>query len=248
MSNSGKIYFLSDLHLGMHPEQDSLERERKVVKWLESIRHEASEIYLLGDIFDYWFEYKRVVPRGFARFLGKIAEITDSGVKVNYFTGNHDVWVFDYLPTETGVEVFRHPIIREYGGKRFFIAHGDGLGPGQTGYKLLKRFFTSKTAQWLYARIHPNFATGFARRWSKRSRFAKGVSIGFLGNDKEYLILFAREKLREEHFDYFIFGHRHLPLEYELEKGCRLFYLGDWIENFSYAVWDGQNLELRRLP
>ena len=231
----------------MHPATESLEREKKVVKWLESIRHEASEIYLLGDIFDYWFEYKRVVPRGFTRFLGKIADLSDSGIKVNYFTGNHDVWVFDYLPSEIGVEVFRHPVIREYDGRKFYIAHGDGLGPGQGSYKLLKRLFTSKTAQWLYARIHPNFATGFAHRWSKKSRYAKGVSTGFLGEDKEHLIIYAREKLKEEQFDYFIFGHRHLPLEYDLGDGCRLLYLGDWIENFSYAVWDGTSLELKKL-
>lgn len=231
----------------MHPATESLEREKKVVKWLESIRHEASEIYLLGDIFDYWFEYKRVVPRGFTRFLGKIADLSDSGIKVNYFTGNHDVWVFDYLPSEIGVEVFRHPVIREYDGRKFYIAHGDGLGPGQGSYKLLKRLFTSKTAQWLYARIHPNFATGFAHRWSKKSRYSKGVSTGFLGEDKEHLIIYAREKLKEEQFDYFIFGHRHLPLEYDLGDGCRLLYLGDWIENFSYAVWDGTSLELKKL-
>ena len=231
----------------MHPAEKSLEREKKVVEWLDMIRHEAAEIYLLGDIFDYWFEYKRVVPRGFTRFLGKIAQITDAGIKVNYFTGNHDVWVFDYLPREIGVEVFRHPVVREYSGKKFLIAHGDGLGPGQAGYKLLKMLFTSKTAQWIYARIHPNFATGFAHRWSKKSRYDKGVSTGFLGEDKEYLILYAREKLKDEHFDYFIFGHRHLPLEYKLNDSSRLFYLGDWIENFSYVVYDGKSLELKKL-
>jgi len=231
----------------MHPKEDSLKREKKVVNWLEEIRHEASEIYLLGDIFDYWFEYRKVVPRGFTRFLGEIARITDSGIKVNFFTGNHDIWVFDYLPQEIGVEVFRHPIVREYGGKKFFIAHGDALGPGQTGDKLLKWFFNNRTAQWIYARFHPNLATAFAHRWSKRSRYAKGVSVEFLGDDKEHLILYAREKLKEEHFDYFIFGHRHLPLEYDLGEGCMLYYLGDWIENFSYAVFDGTTLELKIL-
>jgi UDP-2,3-diacylglucosamine hydrolase len=246
LGDSKKIFFLSDLHLGMHPREESLKREKKVVEWLDRIRHEASEIYLLGDVFDYWFEYRRVVPRGFTRFLGKIAQITDSGIRVNYFTGNHDVWVFDYLPQEIGVEVFRHPVVREYGGKKFFIAHGDGLGPGQTGYKLLKWLFTNRPAQWLYARLHPNFATGFAHRWSKKSRYEKGVSVEFLGDDKEYLILYAREKLKEEHFDYFIFGHRHLPLEFDL-GGSKLFYLGDWIENFSYAVFDGNTLVLKTL-
>ncbi len=247
MSNSKKIFFLSDLHLGMHPVEKSREREKKVVQWLESIRHEAEEIYLLGDIFDYWFEYKRVVPRGFTRFLGKIAEITDSGIKVHFFTGNHDVWVFDYLPEEIGVEVHHHPIIREYGGKKFYIAHGDGLGPNQSGYKLLKWLFTNKTAQWLYARLHPNFATGLAHRWSKKSRYNKGVTTEFLGVEKEYLIVYARELLEKEHFDFFLFGHRHLPYEYDLNEKSRFFYLGDWIQNFSYAVFDGTDLKLKRL-
>jgi UDP-2,3-diacylglucosamine hydrolase len=247
LSESGKIFFLSDLHLGMHPIEDSRIREKKVVGWLDSIKDEAVEIYLLGDIFDYWFEYKRVVPRGFTRFLGKIAEISDSGVKVNYFTGNHDVWVFDYLPEEVGVEVFRQPITRVYGGKKFYIAHGDGLGPGQAGYKILKRLFTSRAAQWLYARLHPNFATYFALWWSKKSRYNKGVTTEFLGVDNEYLIVHARKILEQEHFDYFIFGHRHLPYEYDMDQQSKLFYLGDWIENFSYAVFDGQDLLLKKI-
>jgi UDP-2,3-diacylglucosamine hydrolase len=247
LSDSKKIFFLSDFHLGMEPAKESLAREKKVVEWLESISQEASEIYLLGDIFDYWFEYKKVVPRGFTRFLGKIAQLTDAGIKVNYFTGNHDVWVFDYLPTEIGVEVFRHPIVREYGGKKFYIGHGDGLGPGQTGYKILKWLFTNKVAQWLFARIHPNFATGFAHRWSKKSRYDKGVTTEWLGDDKEYLIVYARDLLKKEHFDYFIFGHRHMPLEYDLNENSRFIYLGDWIENFSYAVFDGTTLSLNKL-
>jgi UDP-2,3-diacylglucosamine hydrolase len=247
LEDSKKIFFLSDLHLGMHPEDESLEREKKVVQWLDSIYRDASEIYLLGDTFDYWYEYKRVVPRGFTRFLGKIAEITDSGVKVYMFTGNHDVWIFDYLPKEIGVEIFRKPIAREYSGKKFYIAHGDGLGPGQRGFKLLKWLFTNKIAQWLYARLHPNATIAFAKRWSKKSRYAKGVSVDFLGVEKEYLILHARDVLEKEHFDYFIFGHRHLPLEYDLNETSKLFYLGDWIENFSYAVFDGVSFEFRKL-
>jgi UDP-2,3-diacylglucosamine hydrolase len=247
LSNSRKIFFLSDLHLGMHPEEDSRRREKKVVQWLDEIYREASEIYLLGDTFDYWYEYKRVVPRGFTRFLGKMAGITDAGVKVHMFTGNHDVWIFDYLPEEIGVEVHRKPIVREYGGKRFYIAHGDGLGPGQRGFKILKWLFTNKTAQWCYSRIHPNATVAFAKRWSRKSRHAKGVTTGFLGVDQEYLIQFAREELKKEHFDYFVFGHRHLPLELDLGDGSTLFYLGDWIENFSYAVFDGEKLQLKQL-
>ena len=246
MAADNNIYFLSDLHLGMHPAGKSLEREKKVVNWLDSIYRDASEIYFLGDIFDYWFEYKRVVPRGFTRFLGKIAEITDAGVKVHFFTGNHDVWVFNYLPTEIGVDVYRKPLIMEYNGKKFLIAHGDGLGPGQRGYKFLKGIFTSKVLQWMYARLHPNFATAFALGWSKRSRFAKGVTTEFLGVEKEYLISYAKDMLEKEHFDYFVFGHRHLPFEYDLTDNSRLVYLGDWIVNFTYAVWDGENLQLKK--
>jgi UDP-2,3-diacylglucosamine hydrolase len=231
----------------MFPESDSRIREKKVVQWLDSIYRDASEIYLLGDTFDYWYEYKRVVPRGFTRFLGKIAEITDSGVRVNMFTGNHDVWIFDYLPEETGVVLYRQPVVREYGGKKFYIAHGDGLGPGQHGFKLLKWLFTSRSAQWMYSRIHPNASIAFAKRWSKKSREDKGISVEFLGEEKEFLILHAKEILKKEHFDYFVFGHRHLPLELDLNARSKLYYLGDWIENFSYAVFDGKELQLKRI-
>lgn len=231
----------------MFPAAKSLEREKKVVRWLDGIYHEASEIYLLGDIFDYWFEYKRVVPRGFTRFLGKISEITDAGVKVHFFTGNHDVWQFKYLPEEIGVDIFHKPQRREYNGRKFLIAHGDGLGPGQKGYKFLKGIFTNQVLQWLYARLHPNFATGFALAWSKRSRIAKGVTTPYLGDDKEHLIKYSTKMLESEHFDYFVFGHRHLPFEFELPNKSRIIYLGDWIVHFTYAVWDGEKMELKKV-
>ena len=230
----------------MHPEEESIEREKILVRWLEEIRQDATEIYLVGDIFDYWFEYKKVVPRGFTRFLGKIAEITDQGIPVHYFTGNHDVWVFDYLPKEIGIEVHNGPVTRTYNGKKFFIAHGDGLWKGEKGYHLMKKVFTSRTAQWLYARLHPNFSTSFAHWWSKKSRYSKEISAEFLGEDKEVLILFTKEKLKEEYFDYFIYGHRHLPLEFDLSGGSKMFYLGDWVVNFTYAVFDGEKVELKR--
>ena len=245
MTEKTRIYFASDLHLGMYPLEESRKKELHFVQWLEEIRPDAKELWLLGDIFDYWFEYKKVIPRGFTRFLGKIAEITDAGVTVNLFTGNHDVWIFNYLPQEVGVNVYRDPISREYGGRKFLIAHGDGLGPGQLGYKFLKGMFTSKILQWMFARLHPNFATGLAHRWSKKSRSDKGVTTEWLGDDKEYLVRFAREKLKEEHFDYFIFGHRHLPLVLDLNEKSKLLYLGDWIENFTYGVIDGGKIELK---
>lgn len=239
-----KIYFVSDAHLGLPPREKSLFRERLLVKWLDDIKDDAFEIYLLGDIFDYWFEYKKVVPRGFVRFLGKIAEITDSGIPVHYFTGNHDVWVFDYLPMETGVTVHHKPLITSYNNNKFYIAHGDGLGPGENSYKLLKRIFRSRLLQWFYARIHPNAATAFAHRWSKNSRFSKGNYVSWLGEEKEHLIIHSKKILLDEHFDFFIYGHRHVPKELTLQK-TKIVYLGDWFINFTYAVFDGSDLSLK---
>lgn len=247
MGTQVKIYFASDAHLGMHPVEKSIERERRVVQWLDEISKDATEIYLLGDMLDYWFEYRKVVPRGFTRFLGKIAEITDSGTPVHYFTGNHDVWVFDYLPAETGVQVHREPIIKEISGKRFYIAHGDGLDPSDWGYLFLKKIFTSRFLQWLYAGLHPNCATAFAHNWSRKSRFAKGISIDFKGEDKEELLIYARNLLKKENFDYLIFGHRHIPYEYNIPGSqSKVIILGDWIVNYTYAIFDGENLSLKK--
>jgi len=241
-----KIYFAGDLHLGLPNYKKSRLREKKFVAWLDSIKDDAFEIYLLGDIFDFWFEYKRVVPRGFTRLLGKIAEIADSGVPVYFFTGNHDIWVFDYLPEETGVIVQRKPLIKEIGGKIFFIAHGDGLGNGQFGFKLLKFIFHNKVLQWLFARLHPNFALWMGGLWSAASRDAKGISIPFMGEDKEMMVRFAKETLKNEHFDYFVFGHRHLPIRIKLSDNCEYINLGDWIKTYSYAVFDGEKMEMFR--
>ena len=198
-----KIYFISDAHLGLPPRDKSLLREKILIKWLDEISKDAFEIYLLGDIFDYWFEYKKVVPRGFVRFLGKIAEIRDSGIPVYFFTGNHDAWIFDYLPEELGVEIFHKPLSRIFNGKKFYMAHGDGLGPGEHSYKLLKKIFTSTLLQWLFARLHPNTATGIAHRWSKSSRFSKGNYVGWLGEDKEHLVIHSKKLLETENYDYF---------------------------------------------
>jgi UDP-2,3-diacylglucosamine hydrolase len=239
-----KIYFISDAHLGLPPEEKSRERERLLVEWLNKIQEDAHAVYLMGDIFDYWFEYRKVVPRGFVRFLGKLAELTDNGVEVNYFTGNHDVWIFDYLPKETGIKVFRKPHTQEFEGKKFFLAHGDGLGPGEKSYKLLKKIFTSSFMQWLFARLHPNFATSFAHHWSKLSRLSKGAYTPYLGEEKEDLILYSKKILEDEHFDYFVYGHRHIPLDHKLNSNARVIYLGDWFVNFTYAVFDGNDLKL----
>lgn len=218
-----------------------------LVNWLDGIQAEVSELYLLGDIFDFWHEYKHVVPRGFTRFLGKLAELADNGVRLHYFTGNHDIWVYDYLPQEIGLILYRHPVIRDIQGKRFYIGHGDGIDEGDTGYKLMKWGFTNKVLQWLFARIHPNASMAFGKRWSKSSRYAKGiVADPYRGNDQEMQVIFARKILEKEHFDFFLFGHRHIPFDVRIGNS-RVVNLGDWINNFTYAVWNGRDLELHSI-
>ena len=246
MNPEKKIYFASDFHLGVPDYESSLVREKQVVKWLDEIKSDAEEIYLLGDVFDFWFEYKTVVPRGYVRLLGKIAELTDKGIIVHYFTGNHDMWTFDYLSKELNVKVYREPIEKEYNGKIFYIGHGDGLGPGDHGYKFIKKVFSSKISQWMFARLHPNAGIGIAEYFSKKSRVATGVSDEkFLGEEKEWLIIHSKEILAKKHFDYLIFGHRHLPLDLPINGKSRYINLGDWIRYFSYGVFDGKEFELR---
>lgn len=236
------IYFLSDFHLGAPDYESSLSREKKIVSFLGSIKKDASEIYLLGDVFDFWFEYSKTVPKGYVRLLGKLAELSDAGIKLHYFTGNHDMWVFDYLPKEINVILHKGIVTREIGGKKFYFAHGDGLGPADYGYKFIKAVFASKVCQWLFARLHPNFGIWLGNFWSAKSRIAT-EDIKFYG-EKEWLIMHAREVLKKEHFDFFIFGHRHIPLDYKLSEKSRYINLGEWITHFSYAVFDGENLSL----
>ena len=249
-----KIYFASDFHLGVPDYEKSLEREKRIVRWLDEIKTDAEEIFLLGDMFDFWFEYKRSVPKGYVRLLGKLAEISDSGIPIHIFTGNHDMWIFDYLPKELNAKLYRKPITREFNtstplgtsSNKFFIAHGDGLGPGDKGYKFIKKIFASKICQWLFARFHPNFGLWLGNLLSKRSRVANGESDEkFENENKEWLFLFAKEKLKTEHFDYFIFGHRHLPLDLKVSDSSRYINTGEWIKSNSYAVFDGTNLELK---
>ena len=222
-----------------------MEREKLFVSWLDEIKKDAGILFLMGDVFDYWFEYKRVVPRGFCRALGKIAELVDSGIPVHFFTGNHDVWVFDYLPTELGVQVHYNEMRVTFSGKHFFLAHGDGLDPFDKGYHFLKKLFTNRFLQWAFARLHPNLGISLALAWSKKSRLTKGMCIPFKGEEKEGLYLFAKSVLEHEEVDYFIFGHRHLLLNLPLEKNSRYINLGDWISHFSYGVFDGENFELK---
>lgn len=241
-----KIYFASDFHLGAPNYEESLIREKKIVAWLTEIEATASEIYLVGDIFDFWFEYKRAIPRGFARIQGKIAEITDKGISVHVFTGNHDMWIFDYLPKELGIILHREPIEREFFGKKYLIGHGDGLGPGDKGYKFLKKVFANKFCQWCFARIHPNFGIWLADKSSKSSRAKAGTSDEtFLGEENEWLVHYSKEQLTKKHYDFFIFGHRHLPMEVKVGENSTYFNLGEWIKYTTYLEVGAENVELK---
>jgi UDP-2,3-diacylglucosamine hydrolase len=241
-----KIYFLSDFHLGAPDYATSLVREKRIVKFLDEIKDDAEQIFIVGDLFDFWFEYKRVIPKGFIRILGKLAELTDGGIVIHFFVGNHDMWMNSYFEKELGIKVHHEPQEFELYEKKFFIGHGDGLGPGDHKYKLIKKIFRNKFSRWLFGLLHPHSGIGLANYFSRKSRAATGlVEEKFLGADKEWLIIFSRQMLLKKHFDYFIFGHRHLPLNYKLSKESRYINLGDWIKYDSYAVFDGDNLELK---
>lgn len=247
MTARKKIYFASDLHLGMHPLETSREREAVIVEWLEQIRSDAKEIWLLGDVFDYWYEYKKVVPRGFVRFLGKLASLADEGIEIHLFPGNHDVWFFDYLPEEIGLSIHRGKLLKTWGEKTFLLGHGDGLSKSDWSYRQLQKIFKSKSMQWLYTRIHPNGSTSFAQWWSKKSRTKKGSYVPFLGVEKEHQIVYAKDKVEKNpDISYFVFGHRHIPFQVRVSPSSEVFCLGDWIHNFTYAVFDGKELQLKK--
>ncbi len=246
MSKGTKVYFASDFHLGAPDEEISLEREKKIVRWLDHISIDAKEIFLVGDLFDFWFEYKRAIPKGFVRLQGKIAEITDQGIPVHVFTGNHDMWIFDYLPKELGVQLYREPIKREFFDKKFFIGHGDGLGPGDKGYKFIKKVFASKISQWLFARLHPNFGIWLAEKSSKTSRAKTGKSDEiFHGEEREWLVQFCKEHVKSHQVDYYVFGHRHLPLEIPISDAI-YYNLGEWINHCTYLEASADGVELKK--
>ena len=245
--NNKKIYFASDFHLGVPSHENSLKREKTICRWLDSIKSDASEIYLVGDIFDFWYEYKYTVPKGTVRLLGKIAEITDSGIPVHFFVGNHDLWMKDYFTQELNVTVHHQPITKTIMGKTLYIGHGDGLGPGDKSYKFLRKIFASKICQWLFSRLHPNLAFYIAKRSSKRSRVITGDSDEkFLGAENEWLFLFSRDYLKSHKVDYFIFGHRHLPLDLDINGQAHYINLGEWIQYNTYAVFDGEKVSLKK--
>lgn len=240
-----KIYFLSDFHLGAPDYESSIIREKRIVKFLDEIKQDAAEIFIVGDLFDFWYEYKSVVPKGFVRILGKLGEITDSGIPIHFFVGNHDMWMNGYFEKELGIKVYHHPATFKYNGKKFLVGHGDGLGPGDHRYKLLKKVFRNKLAQRFFGFLHPSWGIGLANYFSRKSRAATGMTDEkFLGEDKEWLYIYSKEMLTKEHFDYFIFGHRHLPLDIKLNENSRYVNLGDWIKYNSYAVFDGSQLSL----
>lgn len=242
-----KIYFLSDFHLGAPDAAASLVRERKIIGFLDSIQETAAEIFIVGDLFDFWYEYNKVVPKGYVRLLGKLAALSDRGIPIHVFTGNHDMWMRGYFEEELGIKVYHHPETFTRSGKTFFIAHGDGLGPGDHGFKFIKKIFRNPVCQWLFGWLHPDWGISLANYFSRKSREKTGASDEvFLGEEKEWLIVYSKEVLATKHFDYFIYGHRHLPLDLPLTGNSRYINLGDWIRNFTYADFDGTTLQLHK--
>ncbi|WP_411766417.1 UDP-2,3-diacylglucosamine diphosphatase [Winogradskyella sp. A3E31] len=242
-----KIYFASDNHLGAPTVEASRPREQKFVSWLNEVKDDAAAIFLLGDLFDFWFEYKTVIPKGFTRTLGKLAEISDSGVPIYYFVGNHDLWMNGYFEEELGIPVFHKPKEFKLGNKDFFIGHGDGLGPGDKGYKRMKKVFLSPFFKWLFRWGHPDIGMRIAQYFSVKNKLISGdEDATFLGEDNEWLAIYCKKKLEEKHRDYFVFGHRHLPLEIQLNDNSKYINLGDWIQYYTYGVFDGESFELKK--
>ncbi|MFN5358253.1 MAG: UDP-2,3-diacylglucosamine diphosphatase [Bacteroidota bacterium] len=241
-----KIYFLSDFHLGVPDQQTSLSREKRIVAFLDAIKEDACMVFVLGDLFDFWFEYRKVVPKGYVRILGKLAELTDKGIAVHFFVGNHDMWMSGYFESELNIPVYFQERSYEFNGKKFIIGHGDGLGPGDQGYKLLKTVFRNPFCQFLFGLIPPAVGISIAEYFSRKSRIATGnTEDHFLGEDKEWLIQYCKSVLAKDQVDFFIFGHRHLPIDVELNTTSRYINLGDWVKYDSYAVFDGDQVVLK---
>jgi len=240
-----KIYFASDFHLGVPDAESSRKRELLLVKWLESIRHDAHSIYLLGDTFDFWFEYNHVVPKGFIRFLGKLAEIRDGGIPIYLFIGNHDMWMFDYFPKELNIPVLRDLQVLTVGQQKILLGHGDGLGPGDTMYKILRvTLFHNRLCQWLFNWIHPNLGMALAHAWSRSSRIGNLKKEKFNDEKNEFLLAWCQDMEKKQHFDYYIFGHRHLPLDLPVGQASRYINLGEWVNYSPYGVYDGKQVKL----
>jgi len=242
-----KIYFASDNHLGAPTKAQSFPREQKFVAWLDDIKEDAAVIFLLGDLFDMWMEYKTVVPKGFTRTLGKLAEISDSGIPIHYFVGNHDLWMNGYFEEELNIPVYHNPQEYTFNNTTFFIGHGDGLGPHDTGYKRMKKVFTNPFFKWLYRWLHPDFGMRLAQYLSVKNKLLSGnKDAKFLGENNEWLAHYCKRKLETKHRDFFVFGHRHLPLDIKLNERSRYINLGDWVSYFTYGVFDGETMKLNQ--
>jgi UDP-2,3-diacylglucosamine hydrolase len=243
-----KIYFLSDFHLGAPNYEQSLEREKKIVAFLDSIQSSAQEVFIVGDMFDFWYEYKTTVPKGYTRLLGKLAAFTDAGIPIHFFVGNHDMWMNGYFEKELNIPVYHQPQVFERFGKKIYVAHGDGLGPGDHGYKFIKKIFRNPICNWLFGFLHPTIGMGIANYFSRSSRRKTGnADEQFLGEENEWLIIYSKELIKKIPCDFLIFGHRHYPLKLQLNKTNSYYInLGDWITNFTYAEFDGTNFELKK--
>ncbi|MBC7829850.1 MAG: UDP-2,3-diacylglucosamine diphosphatase [Chitinophagaceae bacterium] len=246
ISPEKKIFFLSDFHLGIPDHKTSLERERRIIAFFESIKEQAEAIFIVGDMFDFWYEYRQVVPKGYVRLLGKLGELTDAGIAIHFFVGNHDMWMRDYFQKELNIPVYYEPKEFEFQNKKFLIGHGDGLGPGDHGYKMLKKVFRNPFCRWLFGVLPPYIGVGIANYFSRKSRQAADQNEEqFVSREREWLVTYSMEVLKQKHYDYFIFGHRHLPLDLSLDTNSRYINLGDWIRYSTYAVFDGRQLDLR---
>jgi UDP-2,3-diacylglucosamine hydrolase len=242
-----KIYFASDQHLGAPTAEASFPREKKFVSWLDTVKQDAEAIFLLGDLFDFWFEYKTVVPKGFVRVLGKLAEIKDAGIPIYFFVGNHDLWMHDYFEKEFNIPVYHAPQEFSINNKKFLIGHGDGLGPGDKGYKRMKKVFTFPLFKWLFRWLHPDLGVRLGQYMSVKNKLISGEEDAkFLGEENEWLVQYCRRKLETTHYDYFVFGHRHLPLEIKLQEHSMYINLGDWIQYFTYGVFDVDTLSIKK--
>ncbi len=247
LSKGKKIYFASDNHLGIPSAEESLKREKIFVKWLNHIQNDVQVLFLLGDLFDFWFEYKTVIPKGFIRVLGKLAELSDRGVEIHFFVGNHDLWMRDYFKTELGIVVHHKTHTFQFNDSTFFIGHGDGLGPKDKGYKRMKKVFTNPFFQFLYRWIHPDIGMKIGQYLSTKNKLISGdEDLVFLGEENEWLVQYCHKKIKEKHYDFFLFGHRHLPLDISINSKSRYINLGDWITHFTYAEFDGTLLELKK--
>lgn len=240
-----KIYFLSDFHLGAPDTQTSLQREKRIVQFLDEIKIDAYALFIVGDVFDFWFEYKKVVPKGYVRLLGKLAELSDQGILVHFFVGNHDMWMKNYFQSELNIPVYFQPEDFTFNNKKFHIGHGDGLGPGDQGYKTLKTVFRNPFSQWLFGILPTRTGIGIANYFSRKSRaMTEDTEEKFLGEENEWLIIYCKEILKNHKYDFFVFGHRHLPIDFRLNKESRYINLGDWIRFDTYAIFNGEEMIL----